>query len=154
MWVSPGLVKIFSCIGHSTGYTQALPQRACGHIHKLLLLSNAHMHASMSHKITAGRCYHLVKASLTWTIISDSINSNISHGFKSELCIRYSQVWGVPPAWSPPDTCSWVQTLSDSRSPAIWRRAQGPHDPVNRTCTSVNQSQFCEGPNIINASLL
>lgn len=34
----PGLVKVFSCVGHSTGSSQTLTQRSSGHVHKLLLL--------------------------------------------------------------------------------------------------------------------
>lgn len=40
VWVSvlPGFIKVFSCVGHSTGGPQPLTQRSSGHIHKLLLL--------------------------------------------------------------------------------------------------------------------
>lgn len=34
----PGFIKVFSCVGHSTGGSQPLTQRSCGHVHKLLLL--------------------------------------------------------------------------------------------------------------------
>lgn len=34
----PGLVKVFSSVGHSTGGSKALTQRSSGHIHELLLL--------------------------------------------------------------------------------------------------------------------
>lgn len=34
----PGFIKVFSCVGHSTGGPQPLTQRSRGHVHKLLLL--------------------------------------------------------------------------------------------------------------------
>lgn len=47
--VLPGFIKVFSCVGHSTGGSQPLTQRSCGHVHKLLLLLACKHKTCISH---------------------------------------------------------------------------------------------------------
>lgn len=47
--VLPGFIEVFSCVGHSTGGSQPLTQRSCGHVHKLLLLLACKYKTSILH---------------------------------------------------------------------------------------------------------